>query len=297
MEHLERSLALLLREEPEESETETKELTPAEWLGPEPEDYSEYAAALEEKVASTSSLSTTALSDSSQGLGASCVDEASWDWTSDEQQWGCRERYAPQYAAEGQTWGYDCGYNYQAVKYETVMLRNIPNKYTTHMLVERLYACGYKGAIDFVYMPIDFKNNCNMGYAFLNFRDTWASAKFVEEFHLSDSSVTLPGFRSKKVCEVSPASCQGCHENVKRLLASPVMEQLAKRPECMPKLFDEYGEETEFPMPDFAPSRHGPQQPFRPKRAAGRNGIKKAAKNAQWSLSQHAEWSPVIIST
>ena len=41
--------------------------------------------------------------------------------------------------------------------YTTVMLRNIPNKYTREMLVKQLNQ-DFKGRFDFVYLPIDFKN-------------------------------------------------------------------------------------------------------------------------------------------
>ena len=44
----------------------------------------------------------------------------------------------------------------------TIMIKNIPNKYTQKMLLEKidkLHARRY----DFFYLPIDLKNNCNVG--------------------------------------------------------------------------------------------------------------------------------------
>jgi hypothetical protein len=129
----------------------------------------------------------------------------------------------------------------------TAMLRNIPNKYSQAMLVEQLHK-GYKGDIDFLYLPVDFKNKCNVGYCFLNFRSPEACARFVSEFHGMESRIKLPGFNSKKVCEVSPARVQGCEGNVRRLRSSPVISQLLDKPEWMPQLFDEQGTPLAFPV-------------------------------------------------
>jgi len=132
----------------------------------------------------------------------------------------------------------------------TAMLRNIPNKYTQNGLVERLHEAGYLGHLDFIYLPIDFKNKCNVGYAFVNFRTAEACARFAAEYHLSNSRDKLPGFNSKKVCEVSAARFQGCDENVRRLQASSVMAELVANPEWLPKLFDENGKAMDFPLTD-----------------------------------------------
>ena len=51
------------------------------------------------------------------------------------------------------------------------MIKNIPNKYTQQMLLET-FDRKHENYYDFFYLPIDFKNRCNMGYAFLNFMDS-----------------------------------------------------------------------------------------------------------------------------
>ena len=60
------------------------------------------------------------------------------------------------------------------------------------MLVEQLYAKGYKGEIDFVYVPIDFKNINNSNIIIFIFRiimqvplDAEFLQPFVKAFELS----------------------------------------------------------------------------------------------------------------
>lgn len=145
-------------------------------------------------------------------------------------------------------------------EYTTVMLRNIPNKYTREMLVKQL-CVDFNGLFDFMYLPIDFKNKCNVGYGFINFRTQDATEYFVKCFHGVDVRKCLPGLNSKKIVEVTPARVQGLGENVRRLRNSPVMNQLADHPEWMPLLFNDDGIEEPFPSPD---------QPLPPVKPRGR---------------------------
>lgn len=145
--------------------------------------------------------------------------------------------------------------------YTTVMLRNIPNKYTREMLIKQL-SLEFNGEFDFMYLPIDFKNKCNVGYGFINFRTQDSCERFIGLFHGVDVRKCLPGLNSKKVVEVTPARVQGLSENVRRLRNSPVMNQLQDHPEWMPLLFDENGVDEPFPLPD---------QPLPPVKPRGRN--------------------------
>ncbi len=52
-------------------------------------------------------------------------------------------------------------------KRTTLMIKNIPNKYTQKMLLSTVDE-HFRGTYDFFYLPIDFKNKCNVGYAFIN---------------------------------------------------------------------------------------------------------------------------------
>mmetsp|Transcript_24804 Transcript_24804/g.45489 ORF Transcript_24804/g.45489 Transcript_24804/m.45489 type:complete len:459 (-) Transcript_24804:127-1503(-) len=151
--------------------------------------------------------------------------------------------------ATKEDWELEKDENGKPVNFTTVMLRNIPNKYTREMLIDQL-SKDFRGEFDFLYLPIDFKNKCNVGYGFINFRTVENCAKFVSMFDGVDVRECLPGLNSKKVAEVTPARVQGFTENVRRLRNSPVMNQLIGHPEWMPVLFNEQGEGEDFPQPD-----------------------------------------------
>eukprot|EP00928_Gymnodinium_smaydae_P041336 TRINITY_DN27998_c0_g1_i1.p1 TRINITY_DN27998_c0_g1~~TRINITY_DN27998_c0_g1_i1.p1 ORF type:complete len:566 (+),score=129.21 TRINITY_DN27998_c0_g1_i1:76-1773(+) len=131
----------------------------------------------------------------------------------------------------------------------TVMVRNIPNKYTREMLVAQL-SSDFLGEFDFIYLPIDFRNCCNVGYGFVNFRTPESCRRFVESFDGVEVQKCLPGLNSRKVVEVTPARVHGLDANVRRLRSSPVMNTLVDHPEWMPLIFDEEGRELPFPIPD-----------------------------------------------
>lgn len=154
-------------------------------------------------------------------------------------------------------------------KYTTVMLRNIPNKYTRGMLIEQLHRTGFKGDIDYLYLPTDFANRCNVGYCFLNFRTPQARARFMQAFDGVAAQSCLPGFNSYKVCQVTRAKWQGREENVRRLRSGPeLMTQLAAHPEWLPLLMDEEGNQEPFLVDEpGAP----PLDPSAPKRQNRRN--------------------------
>jgi hypothetical protein len=113
----------------------------------------------------------------------------------------------------------------------TLMLRNIPNKYTQEVLLEEL--ARYLSTIDFFYLPIDFRNQCNLGYAFLNFKDGSAAMDF-QALYDGNRLERFP--QSPKVLQVHMARVQGLQANVKRLRNSSVMGMLTE--DCKPVLFE-----------------------------------------------------------
>ncbi|CAK8576618.1 unnamed protein product [Lathyrus sativus] len=100
----------------------------------------------------------------------------------------------------------------------TVMIKNIPSKYTRDMIVKFLENhCMVENAkdrengeentysFDFVYLPIDFRTGLNKGYAFVNFTEASAAWRFVQ----TASNQKWELFLSHKIRDVVAARLQG----------------------------------------------------------------------------------------
>lgn len=88
----------------------------------------------------------------------------------------------------------------------TVMIRNIPIKYTDANLIEALKE--FKGKYDCLYMPFDYEKKGNKGYAFINFVDPLHILYFHEKFYGKKWQL----FESSKICELNSANFQGIYE-------------------------------------------------------------------------------------
>ena len=102
----------------------------------------------------------------------------------------------------------------------TLMIKNIPNKYTQTMLLESINK-NHSYTFDFMYLPIDFKNKCNVGYAFINFID----CRYIPSFYKEFDCKKWEKFNSEKICALSYARIQGRHNLEKHFQSSSIMAQ------------------------------------------------------------------------
>ncbi|KAH9658560.1 protein MEI2-like 4 [Citrus sinensis] len=132
----------------------------------------------------------------------------------------------------------------------TLMIKNIPNKYTSKMLLAAIDE-RHKGTYDFIYLPIDFKaspyilkmpysfNKCNVGYAFINMTDPSQIVPFYQ----------WEKFNSEKVASLAYARIQGKAALIAHFQNSSLMNE-DKR--CRPILFNtdgpNAGDQVPFPM-------------------------------------------------
>jgi len=129
-------------------------------------------------------------------------------------------------------------------KRTTCMIRNIPNKYSQKMLLSAVDE-RFKGLYDFFYLPIDFKNKCNVGYAFVNFINYVHIVDFVEQF----GNKKWDKFNSEKVCQITYARIQGKSALIAHFQNSSLMCEDKK---CRPIIFHSegpfQGEQEPFPV-------------------------------------------------
>ena len=86
----------------------------------------------------------------------------------------------------------------------TVMIRHIPNRYSYQYLQNEIdFVC--KDKYDFLYLPLDSENNCNLGYAFINF----INPLHIVNFYFTFKSRKWLCFNSLKECDLSFAKYQG----------------------------------------------------------------------------------------
>ena len=86
----------------------------------------------------------------------------------------------------------------------TIMIRNIPNKYDANQLQAELNK-NHKDRYDFFYLPIDYGNRCNMGYAFINF----THPVFILELHEEIEGKGWNSYNSDKICQLCYGKWQG----------------------------------------------------------------------------------------
>ncbi|XP_064985296.1 protein MEI2-like 4 isoform X3 [Musa acuminata AAA Group] len=135
----------------------------------------------------------------------------------------------------------------------TLMIKNIPNKYTSKMLLAAIDE-NHRGTYDFIYLPIDFKNKCNVGYAFINM----INPQHIIWFYQSFNGKKWEKFNSEKVASLAYARIQGKMALIAHFQNSSLMNE-DKR--CRPILFHtdgpNAGDQEPFPVGTSIRSRSG----------------------------------------
>jgi RNA recognition motif-containing protein len=109
-------------------------------------------------------------------------------------------------------------------EYTTVLVRNIPSKYTLDWLLEEVRVVA---DCDFVHLPTARRSgSSNFGYAFVNFVTPEDARKFLQEF---DGHHFVRQPRSSKRACVKFAELQGFSENVALWNAPKILAKMSER--------------------------------------------------------------------
>ncbi|KAF4745090.1 hypothetical protein FOZ63_026622 [Perkinsus olseni] len=150
----------------------------------------------------------------------------------------------------------------------TMMIRNVPKRYTQRMLIQELTGRGFEGTFDFFYLPTDISSGRNLGYAFVNFLTPALAATFKSVFH----KLQLPGSGSlstfgdaaganNNCLSISVAVVQGLKRNLDNLVRNASVHRI-KNPEYLPLVVDPvHGCLAPYMVPPHA--GHKPQQQAR----------------------------------
>jgi len=125
----------------------------------------------------------------------------------------------------------------------TVMLCNLPHRYSRELLMDLLNTKGFGGMYDFIYLPFDFKTHACLGYAFVNMVDPSA----VQELWLALQGFADWEVQHNKACRITwSLPHQGREVMVNRFRNSPVMH--AKVPQQFKPVLFQDGEQVAFPL-------------------------------------------------
>lgn len=140
----------------------------------------------------------------------------------------------------------------------TLMIKNIPNKYNCKLLLAVIDE-NHRGTYDFVYLPIDFKNKCNVGYAFINMTDPQHIISFFKTFN----GKRWEKFNSEKVASLAYARIQGRNDLISHFRNSSLMNEDKW---CRPILFHKdgpnAGDQEPFPVGNNIRPRTGRNRPL-----------------------------------
>jgi RNA recognition motif-containing protein len=109
-------------------------------------------------------------------------------------------------------------------QWTTIILRNIPCRYTQECLLEEIDGTGQK--YDFFYLPPARRRRGNLGYAFVNFVDAESAQRFIQLF---EGHMFSQQPNAKKKAVIGWAKLQGFEQN-RQFYSSARVTKTARHP-------------------------------------------------------------------
>jgi hypothetical protein len=140
--------------------------------------------------------------------------------------------------------GSDCNSDSDSSEPTTIILRNCPLECTRDMLLKILDDEGFRGAYDFMHLPIDFQTKVGLGYAIVNMVSP--SVALCARQHFNDfHNWAFPSDNRIEVDWNRPH--QGLQAHIDRYRNSPLMHESV--PEAYRPVLFENGGRVQFPAP------------------------------------------------
>lgn len=96
----------------------------------------------------------------------------------------------------------------EILHYTTLMIKNIPTKFTKVQMLQLLDK-NHRGKYNYFYLPIDLQNRLSVGFAFINFTHPLYILDFLLEFQGTKWQDVVPDCFSSKCCQIVYANTQG----------------------------------------------------------------------------------------
>jgi hypothetical protein len=123
----------------------------------------------------------------------------------------------------------------------TLMIRNIPSRYSQQDLMMDLKDLGFAGTLDFLYIPMDTSTLASVGYGFVNFKDPVWAEKCMQAFQNFRFRRHRRG--AHKLASTSIAHMQGLEKNLRHYERSAVNSSIhtSRRPIVMASIDNMFG--------------------------------------------------------
>lgn len=125
----------------------------------------------------------------------------------------------------------------------TMMIRNIPGRYSPNDLMMDLKESGLEGTYDFLYLPVDKGTSSNVGYAFVNFTEPSWAMKCKQSFEYYRFSRHKRSSGKGKLGRVSVAHLQGLEKNLRHYQNAAVnmCKEKQRRPVVVASIANMFG--------------------------------------------------------
>jgi len=162
---------------------------------------------------------------------------------------------------------------------ETLLrFKGLPARLTRDQIVEK-FMTDFKGDFDFIFVPMNNKENSNRGFCFVNFRTAEKAKAFTEQYNEKSAKES---FGLEEDTDEACAVDQGRKPSIEKSVEKAQLHNKDDKAGWQPLLFDKDGKEQPFPRIGQASAEAAPEGG----KAAKGKGKGKGGKNSPMGMQQ-----------